>query len=73
MLAHRAHHGAIGLPILHRVEAEEAGCVLLWSRLHFLLQVVLPAEATWGKREGMSEVRSAGSFPGGSAEGRGGT
>ena len=73
VFARWAHHGAVGLSLLHMVQADEAGGVLLRSRLHCLLWAVLPAEGPGGKRKGMGEVRSAGSFPGGSEEGRGGT
>ena len=73
VFARRAHHGAVGLSVPHEVQADEAGGVLLRSRLHCLLRAVLPAEGPGGKRKGMGEVRPAGSFPGGGEEGRGGT
>ena len=62
MFAGRAHHGAVGLLVPHRLQADEAGGVLLRSRLHCLLWAVLPAEGPGEQRKGMGEVRSAGSF-----------
>ena len=57
VLACWAHHGAVGLFVLHEVQADDAGAVLLWSGLHCLLWAVLPAEGPGGKMEGMGEGR----------------
>lgn len=54
--AHGAHHGVVGLCVLHGVQADEAGAVLLWSGRHGLLGAVLPAEGPgdgrWWVRRG---------------------
>ena len=49
VFAGRAHHGAVGLSVLHRLQADDAGGVILWSCLHLLLWAVLPAEGAGGE------------------------
>ena len=45
-----AHHGVVGLSVLHRLQADETFGVVLRSCLHLLLWAVLPAGA--GGEEG---------------------
>jgi len=47
-----AHHGAVRPAVTHRLHADDAGRVLRWRCLHWLVWEVLPAEGPGGRWEG---------------------